>query len=284
MADKTIHVLGLIPSLENYYFRLRNSRTAVIVETVPLSFGETQDNYAGTITDTNLGEFVFEVVIGTDPAIPDATGSLTITDDHDFYVVFDGHLGITTNSAETGSGARTVTVTVDDGANALQAANVRLTEGSTTVQQQTDVNGQVTFNVDDASYLAAITKPGFTFSGATLVVSGDVQQTFSMTQTTVVPVPAAGQAVGQMLVVDETGEPESGVEINVQMVAVPTDTTGNAFDSKVWTQTSDGSGQVLFDGLIHGAVYQVWRGCSKHATVEFEVPEQVTFNLSDVLG
>jgi hypothetical protein len=61
-------------------------------------------------------------------------------------------------SASTGSGARTVTITVNDGTTALQNARVRLTEGANTYTGNTNASGVIVFNVDDATYTVGITK------------------------------------------------------------------------------------------------------------------------------
>lgn len=86
-----------------------------------------------------------------------------------------------------GVGARTITITVDDGSDPLEAASVRVTEGANSYAGQTDASGQVTFNLDDATYTVAITKSGYTFAGTSLVVSGDATPTYSMSAASVTP-------------------------------------------------------------------------------------------------
>lgn len=82
--------------------------------------------------------------------------------------------------AGTGTGARTVTITVNDGDDAINSALVRLTSGVDTYTGSTNGAGVVTFNVDDATYTVSITRGGYTFAGASLVVNGDETQTYSM--------------------------------------------------------------------------------------------------------
>jgi hypothetical protein len=90
-------------------------------------------------------------------------------------------------SAGSGTGARTVTITVNDGTTALQNAVVRLTEGVNTFRALTNASGVATFNVDDATYTVAITKSGYSYAGTTLVVDGTETATYSMTVNTVTP-------------------------------------------------------------------------------------------------
>ena len=87
-----------------------------------------------------------------------------------------------TTGSETGSGARTITVTVDDGTDTLENAKVTFTEGANVFTGTTDSSGQIdSFNLDDATYVVAITKAGYTYAGSNYVVSGDATPTFSMT-------------------------------------------------------------------------------------------------------
>jgi hypothetical protein len=84
-----------------------------------------------------------------------------------------------------GSGARTVTITVNDGTTALQNARVRLTSGATSHARDTNVSGVAVFNVDDATWTVSITRSGYTFAGASLVVDGTETATYSMTAITI---------------------------------------------------------------------------------------------------
>ncbi len=85
------------------------------------------------------------------------------------------------SGAGSGTGARTVTINVNDGSNPIQNASVRLTLGAETFISTTNVSGQCTLNVDDGSYTVSITAAGYSFGGATLVVDGAETVTYSMT-------------------------------------------------------------------------------------------------------
>lgn len=86
-----------------------------------------------------------------------------------------------TGGSGSGSGARTVTITVNDGTTVLENCIVRLTEGANTFTALTNSIGVAVFNLDDATYTVGITKPGYTYSGTSLVVNGDEAETYSMT-------------------------------------------------------------------------------------------------------
>jgi hypothetical protein len=89
--------------------------------------------------------------------------------------------------ASGGTGARTCVITVNDGSTALEGARVRVTKGAETYAQDTNVSGQVTFNLNDGSWAVAITLAGYTYGGTTLIVNGDETATYSMTAASFTP-------------------------------------------------------------------------------------------------
>jgi hypothetical protein len=78
---------------------------------------------------------------------------------------------ISNTSGLSGSGAYLVTVTVTDGATALQNATVRLSEGINTFTAKTDGSGVASFNVNTATYALGITKGGYQFTPGSIVVT-----------------------------------------------------------------------------------------------------------------
>ena len=191
---------------------------------------------------------------------------------------------IDTIEGGTGSGARTVAVTVDDGTDALENAIVRFTEGGNTYVGTTDASGEVSFSLDDATYALAISKPGHSFTPTTLVVDGDETETYSMTDAPISAPPSASTTTGVMTVYDEEQNVEESVKISVQITAGP-GTDGIGYDSAVWTETSNGSGVVEFAGIVLGATYKLWRGDSKADAQTFTAPTTGdSFNLVEVIG
>lgn len=158
--------------------------------------------------------------------------------------------------ASSGSGARTVTITVNDGSTALESARVRVTQGAESYVQSTNVSGVVTFNLDDATWTVAITKAGYTFAGASLVVNGTETQTYSMTALSITP-SDPGQTTGYLTVRDSAGEEVSGATVQVQILKFANGTTGSGIDDPLATGTTNASGYVEFVGLPRLATYQV---------------------------
>jgi hypothetical protein len=187
-------------------------------------------------------------------------------------------------AGSSGSGARTVTVTVDDGVTVLENATVRLTEGANTFTGLTNASGVVVFSLDDATYTVSISKAGYTFTPTTKIVNGTEADTYSMTAVTITAPPNASTTTGTMTVYDEQGSVESGVTITVQVIDGP-GTAGIGYDSTEWAATSNGSGVVEFAGIILGARYKIWRGTSKPEAQTFTAPTTGTsFDLAEVIG
>jgi hypothetical protein len=182
----------------------------------------------------------------------------------------------------TGTGARTVTITVNDGTNALQNAKVRVTQGAESYLGTTNVSGVVTFNLDDATWTIAITKPGYTYSGTTLIVDGNESATYSMTAVTITP--SSGSLVtGYWVCYSELGVVESGVSITMQATKVPAD-TGFALDSAIRTATSGSDGVAQFTNLIPGATYRVQRNSGDYYTIKIADTATGSVELNSILG
>lgn len=171
-------------------------------------------------------------------------------------VVFDPVAVFTTVGA--GTGARTVTITVNDGSNPLEAARVRLTQGTESLVLTTNASGIATFNIDDATWTVAITKAGYSFSGASLVVDGDEDETYSMTLTVVVP--ADPELTTAFLTLSPAVE---GAIVQVEILKLANGTVGSGINNPLSTGTTDAQGYVEFTGLPRLATYQVRIGDGK---------------------
>lgn len=164
-------------------------------------------------------------------------------------------------SASAGTGARLVTITVNDGTTVLQNAVVRLTEGGNTYRALTNVSGVATFNVDDATYAVAISKVGYSYAGTSIVVNGVETATYSMTAINVTP-GSGDLTTGYLTCLDELGAAEADVSVRCQVVQIPSSGTGFAYDSTVQVETSAANGLVEFP-MVKGCRYLIWRGSIK---------------------
>lgn len=183
----------------------------------------------------------------------------------------------------TGTGANTVTVTVNLSGSPVEGAKVRLTKGGESYLGTTSVSGQVVFNVDNGTWLVAITSPNTTFAGANLVVTGNQAASYNLTAISITP-SAPGNVTGYWLVLGANGLPETGAAISMQAVSVECGNPGLALDTAVRTASSDGSGVAQFTNLTPGVRYQAWRGTG--AKVYLVIPSDASGNLelSSLLG
>ena len=185
----------------------------------------------------------------------------------------------------TGTGARSVTITVDNGSGVkLENATVRLAEGGNTYAGGTNVSGVIAFSLDDATYAVTIAKAGHGFTPTTLVVDGTETITYSMSVDSISAPPNASTTTGVMTLVDEEGSVEQSVSVSVQIIDGP-GTDGIGYDSAIWTETSSALGVVEFAGIIKGATYKIWRGSSKANVQTFTAPTTGdSFDLAEVIG
>lgn len=183
----------------------------------------------------------------------------------------------------TGTGARTVTITVLLAGAPVEGARVRLTKAAETYVGSTNVSGQITFNVDDGSWVVGIGSPNATFGGAVLVVSANQTQTYTLTAISITP-SGPGGVTGYWLCLGVNGLPESGVTMSMQATAVPHGSTGLAIDTGTRTTTSNGAGVAQFTDLTPGIRYACQRGTGQ--VVYVTIPEDAigTLELNSLLG
>lgn len=161
-------------------------------------------------------------------------------------------------SPAAGTGARTIDVTVDDGTDPLEGAKVRLTKGAETYIGTTDVAGQVTFNVDDGTWVVAITLAGYTFAGASLVVTGDDTPTYTMTAITITP-SDPGFVTVFSTVRDESNVAEENVTVTCEFLRAGAG-VGTVHDRERLAAVSDVDGLIQFANRLPGVKYRFKRG------------------------
>ena len=183
----------------------------------------------------------------------------------------------------TGTGAYTLTVTVNDGTTALQNATVRLSEGANVFAGTTNASGVVTFSLDAATYSVAITKDGYTFTPTTKVVAGSGSQTYSMTLVVVVPDADPLKCVATVTCYDVLTADDDDARVFIQQTAVPTGDDNHVFDGREKLLTPDADGVIELT-LWRGATYLMWRGTDKADGVTFTVPNAATMDIDSVLG
>jgi len=183
----------------------------------------------------------------------------------------------------SGTGARTITVTVDDGTDPLENATVRLTEGANTFLGTTNVSGVIVFNVDDATYDVAITKDGYTFAGTTVIVTAIASITYSMTLLVITPPADPSLSTVTVKCVDELGIIEEGVIVKAELIEIPLNSTGIAFDKAKQSATSNASGIATLT-LVRLATYHIIRGTTKPTVLKVTIADTSTSTITSFIG
>ena len=188
----------------------------------------------------------------------------------------------TTVSASSGSGIRSVTITVTDGTDPLEGAKVNLIEGINSYVGTTDADGEVVFtSIQDATFAVRIAKPGYTFTEDELVVDGNEVEEYEMTAIATSPPAAPNCSTGVITCLGTSGAVQSGVTITFKHVTTPT-TDGYAYDGREVGVVSDSNGIVQYTGFIRGGTYKAKRG--NGTEVEFTVADVDSFTLPEMLG
>ena len=167
----------------------------------------------------------------------------------------NGRMKASVSSGDTG--ARTITITVNDGTSPLEGAKVRVRQGSENYVQTTNASGVVTFNLDDFTWNVAITKTGYTFTATTLVVNGSTSPpTYSMTLVSLTP-SDPDKVTGYWTVLGENGEPKEGVVVTVRAIKAKSGSVGLIHVKTARTETTDSEGIAEFANMLPGWSYSV---------------------------
>jgi len=173
------------------------------------------------------------------------------------------------------SGARVVDITVTDTlAVPLENAIVRVTQGAESYVLTSNVDGEVSFSLDDATWTVSITKPGYRFTPTTLVVDGSDTISYSMTQVVITP-SDPGLITGYTTCYDNEGVVESGVTIYLQQIE-PVTGSGIAYDGDARSSVSNSEGVAEFTGLFLGGRYYVYRDQTDGRPVMFTIDAEQT--------
>lgn len=179
----------------------------------------------------------------------------------------------------SGSGARTVTITILLEGNPVEGAKVRLTKSGESYLLTTDELGEATFNLDDGTWTVSITSPGTSFTGASLVVNGNESEAYSLTPINI-PTPSSPDRCSvYALVVDKDIQPEQDVTVTAYLHAVTG--TGTIYTKEIITETSDSDGVVVFE--LGRNLYYRFRRESGKLTEPILIPDEAEYQLPSIL-
>lgn len=193
-------------------------------------------------------------------------------------------LELTPTTAGTGTGARSVAVTVLLSGTPVEGALVRLTKGAESFIGATDSSGLITFNVNDGTWDVSITAAGASFPGASLVVDGPEAVSYSLTASSAIIPSEPGFVTGYWLCLSPSGVPEAGATVSIQVSALPSGSVGLALDDTIRTATSGVDGVAQFVNLIPGVRYGIWRGAGDRFYVTIPMDAVSPLELSSIIG
>ena len=303
MADQTIRIVGPSAGVTSPVIRVLAELTDTVIQDQVALKEANSSTYYATFTNVPAGRYRVELRSGT-LSVASGIVSLSLTtgifpeESMRLPETIDDLLSLNHSAgswgAASGSGANLVTVTVTDGTNPLENAKIRLWEGvSDTGTVLTDVNGQVQFNLDDATYNVAITKPGYTFAaGQTVVVLGDtIVSDLVMTSISITLPSDPDKATGALLCLDQFGGIEPQAEVHC-CITQGSGATGLGLNDSIWTVAADDDGYAIFGpttdhptrALIQGVHYKFWKGNNDKAASIVLIPAQASVDLNELIG
>ena len=166
-------------------------------------------------------------------------------------------------ASSSGSGARSVSITVLLDEIAQQSALVRLVKGAEKYLATTDEDGLAEFSVNDGTWRVSITLANTQFTPVDLVVNANVSQSYSLTALPALEASDPNKITGYWLCLSQAGTPESGVQITLTAMSLPANSTGLILDSASRSVTTGADGIASFTNLIPGVRYKVKRNSGR---------------------
>jgi hypothetical protein len=226
-----------------------------------------------------------EIQPGLYQAVIDAEKSL-------LWTVFEGATQPTTHDdaiqtlafggLSSGNGPNTVAITVELGVDPVIGASVRLSKSGYDYTVQTDNDGIATFNIPSGTWTVAISGDGISFTGATLVVSADTEETYAVSSASVsIPPSDPGKRTVYYTCIGSNGSALAGATVYATCLQAPG--TGLAMMGTARYVTSDGNGLASFTNCIVGATYEFNMGNGRK--VAATIPSGTTpVSLESIVG
>lgn len=282
---------AVVPDTTSAYVMIPNL-TFTVAE---IAAAVAEEPLAGHTTAGTLGKVLSDAGSGISTLLGRITSTVyTMFTDLVQMIVNDGTVSAQWSSTAMqnvpvagGSGARSVTITVrDSSSNPIQNASVRVYRTGESFILSTNASGVAAFSLDDATWTVAITATGFSFTPASLVISANTSQTYTMTTAGGGVTPSEPPfCTGYFVVYDQNGTVQAGAQVSIQASSPPVGSTGIVMEDAVRTATADNNGVVQFSNLIKGSVYVVWRtGSSRKFNITVPANAGNTQPLASIVG
>jgi hypothetical protein len=187
----------------------------------------------------------------------------------------------------TGSGAYTITLTVNDGTNPIAGAIAAFTSGVTRHEATTSALGVATFGLDAGAWTLSLSKSGYTYTPASYTVSATASITRSMAAVAVTPSADPATTTGYLTTRNGQNTVLTAQTITFRLVDGP-GTAGHALKGHsagvggTFTATSDGAGMLQVT-LLRGGKYQMRWGTGG-AWTDFTAGTDTTYELPELVG
>jgi hypothetical protein len=176
----------------------------------------------------------------------------------------------------------TVTVTDADDSAPIENATVTLSRTGERGAELTNVNGVAVVGLDAATWSWIVRAAGYESATGTVVVSGDQALSVELDGIVVETPSNPDSSVLTVLCLDELGDPEPGVDIDIRIVTVPSGDTNIAYKGVKQTATSDVNGIASLQA-IKGAIYEYKRGKAE-VWKQVTIGSGATTNVSSFIG
>lgn len=279
--NKGTYEASITGALNGWYHTLvKDSGSNVIAKYVVWLQDDTNEHYCQEPFSVIPGNSGGLPIVDGNNYIAGIQGTINTFDELNTQLSVDHGYGAWTPGS-VGTGARNLTVTVNDGTNLLEGAAVRVTKGAESYVLYTTTTGQVTHTIDDGTWTLSVTLSGYSGHSEQVIVSGDKSVTVSLTQVSVTP-SDPGFVTGYSYCYDESGNVEQGVTVYCKAVSLTG--VGMIGDSTVRSATSDSNGKVEFTNLQAGATYKFRRGGGSWVQITIPASATSTYELPSFIG
>jgi hypothetical protein len=153
----------------------------------------------------------------------------------------------------------TVTVTDADSGDPIEGATVTLSRTGQRGAKLTDASGVAVVGLDAATWSWIVRAAGYEDRTGTIAISGNAVLSVEMDGIVVAVPSSPDKSMLNVLCLDESGDPEPDVAIDIRIVTVPSGDLNTAYKGVKQTAISNSEGVASLEA-IKGAVYEYKRG------------------------
>lgn len=272
-ATASTFITTLTAAVDGFY----HDKVLVFVQGSLLGQARHIEDYDGTTKSVTVSEPFssapadgdeFLILAGHEHSVGEIAGGVWSEAQASYTTVgtFGYFLDARVSDVTSGTGANTVTITVNDGSSPLENAAVDMKEGANNYTGLTDASGEVVFNLDNATYTVAIYKAGYSFAGASIAITGTTAQTYSMSQISIPTTSDPNTVTAYINLYDENGVKE-GLSCSAELVSPPDALDGYGYVPLYQSGTSSATGLFSFEAFKGGTYKLILNGVESHVLI-----------------